>query len=241
MDTGVEWLQAHGIADMETKIKNWPEKWGNNFQVLIFGDFEPLTKKLTIENLGLTIFPENLKSTVVKHERTVHRATVDIDDKSIESIVDAVRRINLFLETFALLTWCNSYCNWWSHITHDSSGGGVKTTLSRKGQKKAIDSVTVMKPEIRKKIDYALYWLREPKSSMFNWHRLDFIRSYAAYWNAFECLVDAVNIAKPKPKKTKTEKQELLNTLFENNDKKISPKFIQDAYISILNPGFKHS
>jgi len=238
-DTGLDWLHAHGIADLEQKIKNWPKKWGDDFVVLIYGDFEPLTEKLTIENLGITISPEVLENTVVKNERTVHKATVKVHEKSIESVVDAVRRINIFIGTFVLVTWCNSYCNWWSYITHGSSGGGVKTTLSKEGQKRAIDGVILMKPEIRKKVDYALYWLREPKNSMFKWHRLDLIRYYAAYWNAFECLVDAVNIAKPKPKKTKFEKQELIDTLFEDNDKNVSPKFIQDAYINIVNPGFK--
>ena len=237
--SGLDWFHASGIADIEQKINNWPEKWGNDFVALIYGDFEPLTEKLTIENLGITISPEVLKNTVVKNERTVHRATVSIHDKSIDSIVDAVRRINIFIGTFTLLTWCNSYCNWWSHITHNSSSGGVKTTLSQEGQKRAIDGVIFMKPEIRKKVDYALYWLREPKNSMFNWHRLDLMRYYAAYWNAFECLVDAVNIAVPKPKKTKFEKQELLDMLFEDNDKNVSPKFIQDAYINIVNPGLK--
>lgn len=237
-DTGLDWLHAHGIADLEQKIKNWPEKWGDDFVVLIFGDFEPLTEKLTIENLGITISPEVLENTVIKNVRTVHRATVKVCDKSIESVIDAVRRINVFLGTFVLVTWCNSYCSWWSNITHES-GGGVRTKLSHEDLYRAIDGVVSMNPDIRQKVDSALYWLREPKNSMFNSYRLDLLRIYAAYWNAFECLVDAVNIAKPKPKITKDKKQELLDKLFEKNNRKVSAKFIQDAYINIVNPGLK--
>jgi len=237
-DTGLDWIHASGIADLEQKIKNWPEKWGDDFVVLIFGDFEPLTEKLTIENLGITISPEVLEKTVIKNVRTVHRATVKVCDKSIESVIDAIRRINVFLGTFVLVTWCNCYCNWWSYITH-GLGGGVLTKLSHEDLNRAIDGVVSMKPDIRQKVDSALYWLREPKNSMFNSYRLDLLRIYAAYWNAFECLVDAVNIAKPKPKITKDMKQELLDTLFEKNNKRISAKFIQDAYINIVNPGLK--
>ena len=237
-DAGLDWLHAHGIADLEQKIKNWPQKWGDDFVVLVYGDFEPLAEKLTIENLGITISPEVLKNTVVKNVRTVHGATVKVRDKSIESVIDAIRRINVFIGTFVLVTWCNSYCSWWSYITH-GSGGGVLTKLSHEDLNRAIDGVLSMKPEIRKKVDSALYWLREPKNSMFNSYRLDLLRIYAAYWNAFECLVDAVNIAKPKPKRTKDEKQELLDKLFEENGKNVSTKFIQDAYINIVNPGLK--
>lgn len=236
-NTGLDWLHAHDIADLERKIRDWPEKWEDDFVVLIFGDFEPLTEKLTIENLRITISPEVLENTVIKNVRTVHRATVKVCDKSIESVIDAVRRINVFLGTFVLVTWCNSYCGWWSYITH-GPGGGVLTKLSHEDLYRAIDGVVSMNPDIRQKVDSALYWLREPKNSMFN-YRLDLLRIYAAYWNAFECLVDAVNIAKPKPKITKDKKQELLDKLFEKNNRRISAKFIQDAYINIVNPGLK--
>ena len=36
-DIGLDWLHAHGIADLEQKIKKWPEKWRDDFVVLIFG------------------------------------------------------------------------------------------------------------------------------------------------------------------------------------------------------------
>jgi len=237
-ENGLDWLHAGGIADLEQKINNWPEKWGDNFVVIIYGDFEPLSEELVIDSLGISISPEVLKNTVIKNVRTAHRATIKIDSKSIDSVIDAIRRINVFLGTYVLVTWGNCFCNWWSHITH-GTGGGVLTKLPQEDLGRAIDGVLSMKPELRKKVDSALYWLREPKNSMFISYRLDLLRIYAAYWNAFECLVDAIIIIKPIEKMTKVKKQELLDKLYEENGKIINVKFIQDAYTTIVNPGLK--
>ena len=74
---------------------------------------------------------------------------------------------------------------------------------------------------------------------MFVSYRLDLLKRYAAYWNAFECLVDAINIIKPREKLTKDEKQKLLDNLYEDNGNKLDAKFVQEAYLNIINPGLK--
>ena len=219
---GLEWIHASGIAQLESQIKHWPEEWGDDFVVLIWGDFEPLDTALNIDHLGITIHPEPLSKTVIKGVRTVHRANVKVSEKSIKSIIDASKRINVFLGIFSLVTWTNCSCGWWSFITHGSRGGGILTRLSHKDLEMAIDGVMKLNPEIRRKFDAALYWLREPKNSMLDSYRPDILRIYAAYWNAFECLVDAMCIIKPRDKSNKKQKQQDIEDIFERHNKILS-------------------
>ena len=150
-DSGLDWEHASEIADLEQQINNWPTKWGDSFYVIIYGDFEPLSEKMVIENLGITIFPENLENTVIKNVRSVHRAALTIKDKSLDSVIDAIRRINVFLGAYVLVTWGHCFCNWWSHITH-GSGGGVRENLPHNDLDRAINGVMSLKPEVRQKL-----------------------------------------------------------------------------------------
>ena len=38
--TGLDHGHAWGISILEDRIKNWPSGWGDDLQVLIYGDFE---------------------------------------------------------------------------------------------------------------------------------------------------------------------------------------------------------
>lgn len=238
-ENGFDLLHSLNIADLEEKIVNWPKAWGTNFKILVYGDFTPLTEPLLIESLGISISPEIQKNTVIKNALTVHEATLKLNNVSIESIVDAIRRINILLGAHTLLTWGNGFCNWWSHITHGNTYGGMLTKLPHEDLDTIITYLNLMKPQLRKKIDSALYWLRNANDSIFSSYRLDILRAYVSYWNAFECLVDAINIVKPTKKMPKDKKQNVLEELFNQYNKSISVEFIQDAYSTIVNPGLK--
>jgi hypothetical protein len=237
---GMERIQANGTAQLEANIKQWPKNWGADFVALIWGDFDPLENDLVIESLGISISSEQLERTVIKDARTVHRANIKVQDKSIESIIDASKRINVFLGAFTLVTWTNCSCGWWSFITHGMNSG-VKTSLSHENLDRAIEGVTSLKPEIRQKIDSALYWLREPKNSMFGSYRADLIRIYAYYWNAFENLIEAICILEPIKKVPRDIKRQKLDEIFEKYGNSISTAFIDEAYKNVVNPGFKKS
>ncbi|MDR4505159.1 MAG: hypothetical protein MRK01_10265 [Candidatus Scalindua sp.] len=236
---GLEWVHASGLAHLEQRIEHWPKDWGDDFVFLIFGDFEPLDKLFEIESLGITVFPENLKNTVIKNERTVHKAKATINDKSIASILDASRRINLFLGAFTLVTRTNCHCGWWSHITHDGGGGGVKTKLNHDDLGRAVEGAVSIHPKISGKVEAALFWIRDPKQPMMDLSSPDLLKIYAAYWNAFECLVDAICLAVPYEKQTKVEKQDKIEAIFVSHGGKVSPAFIQEAYTTVVNPGLK--
>jgi len=63
-------------------------------------------------------------------------------------------------------------------------------------------------------------------------------RIYSAYWNAFECLVEAVLVLYPLHKLTKSEKQRLIEDYMAKRDGKITSEDIVRCYQEIVNPGF---
>jgi len=234
---GFAWEEAHGIAWFEERIRQWPSGWGDDLQILIYGDFKPPEKGINIQSLGIFIHPEKLEKTVIRTAYCVLKATVQIKEKSIEALIDAAKRINILLGGYTLVEWGNGACGWWSWVTHDT-GGGVITKLDNKDLPLAIESIKKLPNNVRQKVDAALYWVREPRSTFLEGHKSDLLRVYSSYWNAFECLVEAVNILRPRKKLTKFEKQEAIDKIVDKNSGKLTPALIEACYKSIVNPGF---
>lgn len=234
---GLDWGQAWGKAWLEHRIRNWPSAWGEDLEVLIYGDFEPPKEELHIPALRITVNPEKLEGTVISSAMCVLKATVEIDEKSVRALVDAGRRINILLGAYTLVNWGNGASGWWSYVTHDSGAGGG-TKLAHDDLDRAITGIILLPTNIRQKVDAALYWVREPRNLFKEFHRNDLLRIYSAYWNAFECLVEAVNILMPQPKLSKTEKQARIDSFVKERGGRLTSSDIQECYLDIVNPGF---
>jgi hypothetical protein len=246
----LEQVKEHGRHEkawLERKIKDWPSGWGDDFQVLIYGDFEPPDTDLHFPSLGIIVYHEKLEKTVIHSARCVLKATVTIREKSVSEITDAIHRINVLLGVWTLAEWGNVACGWWSHITH-SFGGGVLTKFANQDLNQVIDKViNIPDPvrkmrkmcKMRKKINAVLYWVREPKHLMMEWHRSDLLRIYAAYWNAFECLVKAVQLLHPPPKLSTAEKNKQIAKFFTERNGELTKANIDACYHKIVDPGFR--
>lgn len=232
---GFDWSHAWSIAWLEHKIKEWPAGWGNDLVVLLYGDFEVPKTILEFPSLGITIFNEKLENTVIRNATCVLKAHVNISGKSIPALIDASQRINLLLGSYSLVGWGNSGCGWWSWVTHED-GGGVLTTLDHTEIPNTINGILKLPVEVRKKVDAALYWIREPRNLMMDFYKRDILRIFSAYWNAFECLVDAVNIIRPQTKLPKAEKQKRINEILKSQNT-LTIEDIQKCYTEIVNPG----
>jgi len=101
-----------------------------------------------------------------------------------------------------------------------------------------VDGILALRADIRHKVDAALYWVREPKRLFQEFYRSDQLRVYSGYWNAFECLVDAVNIIRPAPQPSRAEEKQLIDKLLAKNSGVVSQQFILQAYQEVVNPGF---
>ena len=236
-ESGFEWGQASGKAFLEHRIENWPVGWGEDLHILIYGDFEPPIAEMHIESLGITVHPEKLKNTVIKSPMCVIEATVKIEKKNIASLVDAKRRINVFLGAWTIVNWGNNFISWWSYVTH-GTGSGVVTLFDENELHGSINDILQLPKPVRQKVEAALYWVREPRNPFWESYRSDLLRMYTAYWNAFECLVEAINIHCPQNKLSKSDKKREIDKFVSQRSGNLTAEDIQKCYQEIVNQGF---
>ena len=105
---GYDHSQTWGTADLERRISIWPEQWGDDLEILIYGDFQPPGKIISVPQLGITVYPEKETETFIKSALCVLKAKVTVSGKSISGLIEAARRVNLFLRAHTLVGWGNA-------------------------------------------------------------------------------------------------------------------------------------
>jgi hypothetical protein len=68
-------------------------------------------------------------------------------------------------------------------------------------------------------------------------HRPDLFRIFSTYWNAFECLVDAVLLIRPRQKTSKSEKQAAIDSFMAARSGQLTIADIVECYQQIASPG----
>jgi hypothetical protein len=124
---GLDWSQAHAIAWLEEWIRQWPTAWGDELQILLYGDFKAPSSKIEIPSLGITVYPEKTQKTFIRGAMTVLTASVTVEEKSVAAVIDAARRINILLGTYTVHGWGNGACGWWSWVTHEPQAASRRT------------------------------------------------------------------------------------------------------------------
>lgn len=231
---GLSWAMAQ--AEMELRIAEWPEEWKESLKILIYGDFRQPARELHFESLGITVHPEPRSNTVVGPSLCVLNASVEVSERTLAGLNDAARRINALLGAWTLWGHGNAAFGWWSHLTHGSpSSAIVDLELGRLPE--TLSTLENLPPEIARKVRSALYWVRDSRAQFTEQHKNNVLRMYAAYWNAFECLVDAVLKRHPQTKLKKKDKEEYLKRLIEERDGALTLSDIDKCYREIVNPG----
>jgi hypothetical protein len=233
---GVERMLASSVAWLEERINHWPLAWGDDFRVLIYGDLQVPNRALTYPTLGITIHPEKQENTVIRGALTVLAATVKVNEKSVPALIDAARRVNLLLGAHTLEDWGNSASGWWSWVTHGNSGGSL-STLTEVEIETIAQAVVALPTGVRAKVEAALFWVREPRNLLLESYRSDTFRIYSAYWNAFECLVEAVNLLRPREPLSKLGKQAQIDEFVQNRHGRLTASDVQECYLTIVNTG----
>jgi hypothetical protein len=229
--------QARDTAMLEERISRWPPEWGNELVVLLYGDFRPPEKPLHFADLGIIIEAENISGSVIVSAMCVLKARVTVKDKNVAGLTDAAERLNTLLGICSVVDWGNCGSGWWCQVTHGSLGG-MSPAFDQEAIEAVTNQMTLLQPNVRRKVNAALYWIREPRRLMREGYRSDLLRVYAGYWNAFECLVDAVGILQPHDKVTKKEKQDQIDHFVAASGGKLSVSDISDCYRSFVDPGF---
>jgi hypothetical protein len=234
---GFRELQASDTAMLEEQIRNWPTAWGEDLIVVLYGDFD--TPKLPLEFPSLGIIAEyEQKETLAKGARCALLTRVKLIEHSIAGLEDAARRLNLLLDAGAAWGWGNFAAGWWSSITHNSMGCGSGGELNSESIEAILNHLQKYPPEVQRKLKAAMHWIREPKQLVMTRYRRDEFQVYAGYWNAFECLVDAVCILVPQPRVSKLEREEEIASFLASRNGKPSLADIQVCFRKYVDGGF---
>jgi hypothetical protein len=152
--------------------------------------------------------------------------------------MDAVDRIHTLLGIFFAVTWGNVGFSWWSSVTHGRLTLGISFPVETEQIANALAGGLKLQPDVWRQVKAAMYWIREPKGFSMEHYRSDILREYAGYWNAFECLVEAVCILRPQAKIDKAEKQRLIDEYISDRGGRLTPAEVTECHQSIVNPGF---
>ncbi|MDQ3698268.1 MAG: hypothetical protein M3373_09610 [Gemmatimonadota bacterium] len=101
-----------------------------------------------------------------------------------------------------------------------------------------VEALGRLPPPVAGKVRSALYWIREPRQLLMERHRSDVLRVYAGYWNAFECLVDAICLHRPQSKLRRVEKQACIDAFVAEQNGKLDAAAISKCYKACVDPGF---
>lgn len=178
--------------------------------------------------------PITSEHVVIKAALTVVIARVELSERSIAGVNDGIRRLNLLLGLWTLTGWGNCSVNWWSHVTHE---GGASTSLELDDQvvPLALTAILKLPRRVQTKLYAALFWIRTPNRSILENHRDNTLAKFAAYWNAFECLVDAVCVYRPQPKLNKSQKQQSIERYLGDLAHAPSARDIDHLYNTVVN------
>ncbi len=233
---GLESSLAWDKAYLQYKVDHWPEDWGQTLHVLIYGDFNPPNSDLNFSELGISIGKEPQPDTPVQMAGCVLKALVQVHERSLRGLVDAIGRVNTLLGGLMLVSWGNGGCGWWCDITHQALGSS-QMNIEDKHLGEVVNGTLKLQQKVRRKVEAALYWIREPHSMVKEWHRKDVLRIFSAYWNAFECLVDAIDTVKPREKLSKSKKQERIDEFVQERQGHLTATDVVDCYREIVSPG----
>jgi hypothetical protein len=86
----------------------------------------------------------------------------------------------------------------------------------------------------------ALYWIREPRGMLNESRRSDELAVFAGYWNAFECVVDAVNILRPAQTLSPLEKKTRIADRLKSCGEKVGPGVIAELYRDVVDPPLRY-
>ena len=236
-EQGVDHDQAFGLADLEQRIAQWPAAWGDDMHVLVYGDFQPPAADLEFPALGIKVLATKRENTAIAGAMTVLDAHVTVPGKSVAAILDAIQRLNIFIGAWSLTDWAHGYRGWWCYMTH-ATGGGVIGKISQPDIEGAAASVLRLRPAVRRKVEAALFWIRATPRLFRVSHQDAILRLYPDYWNAFECLVDAVAVVVPPQTLNRSEKQARIDAYLAQCSHRLTAEQVSDLYKTVVNSGF---
>lgn len=241
-EEGKSFIEASELADLDMKINQWPKNWGKDLQASIYGFLE-IQVKVELPELGITIEP---KKEVPKKDEGgfvfgapyAYSAKVQVSSRDKEGVLDAINRLEKFLSAWRMTEWPGRAINYWCFLFYRSAG--VQTCLDSEkldNTKRALSAISKYTEHQQRLIWQAAWWLRQCEEPFFNNPNPSVFREYLAYWNALECLTEAIcDMGKPK-KLTKSQKNTLISNYITQINRTPTYEDINKLYNQVVNPG----
>lgn len=180
----------------EVLVRNWPSAWGHDMQIIVSDGIDSIPCEDSIEfpAFGITLTSEQPEHSPIGGGRF---ANVRVTDHTWPAVEDAVRRINDWLGLITLLNFGNGPLRWWSFVTHFGGGGGANLEFDNEHLEPFRVSLDELSEGERVHVRQALYWLRNAAPVRTHSHRMDSLRQFEMYWNAFECGAQVYLVRNP--------------------------------------------
>jgi len=240
-EEGSSRVEAFGLAKLDMYIKGWPGAWGQGLQVAIYGDLE-IETDVNLPDLGITIkadkeVPKEGKSFVFGAPYC-YTATVQVLSKDTKGVLEGVDRLEKFLAAWRTADWGGSGISYWCHLLNGSAQTmSCLDSGKLDGIIKALSTIARYTDHQQRLIWRAAWWLRQSRRSVFVDQNPSVFGEYLAYWNALECLTEAVCDRWNPPKTlTKLEKDKAIQE-YENKHQALTSGDIVELYNKVVNPG----
>jgi len=120
--TGVPFVTALQIAPREYMLDVWRKQDGMWLSAYVYGDFHPPTSEITFPDFGIRLSPFD-SGTVGEEGIGAIRAQVDVDEKTLSSIVDAHDRLSDLLGILSLQSLGNGGLRFRTIFSQPEIGG----------------------------------------------------------------------------------------------------------------------
>ena len=116
--------------------------------------------------------------------------------------------------------------------------GGAACPLAQDDLPQVVRGILRLRPGIGRRVESALFWLRESEDLVLGHYRNNVLRVYSSHWNAFECLVEATILARPISSLSKQDKQRQIDEFVTTRGGHLTAADILKCFQEIVNPGF---
>lgn len=242
-EEGKPWLEASKLAGLDERIKQWPKNWGDDLHVPLYGHLE-IQERVDLPDLGITIDPEKSiskegSSGFAFGAPYAYVAKVRVSHRDRASLLDGINRVEKFLSAWRMTDWGGAAIKYWCHFFVESSA--VESCLDARKLsdiKKAL-SITEQYTDHQQMLIYqATWWLRQCEIPIYNNPNPAVFAEYLSYWNAFECLTEAV-CDRWKPEKLTTDEKNKVIHDYEAKHQPLTSKDINKLYNEVVNLGLR--
>jgi hypothetical protein len=228
--------EAFERAKLQGAIDRWPEQWGDDLEVWLYGG---ITVDADIERpeLGLRVSAERRTGQFVFNAPWAYPCRLKVKSRDLTGVLDAITRLETFLSAWHVTSWGRTI-HYYCHLFF--SGADVQTSLS--DDLPAIDrfllALKALSLRQRDLVLRAAWWLRQSQHSILSGvSQPSSFSLYSAYWNAFECLVEAYCDLIPPPADSPSAKAAKVAAFLAGRASPPKPQDIEACYHAIVNPG----